>query len=38
MMVPSTAGSVGMVFALGSLLPWVVFAALAGFRLLRLVR
>ncbi len=38
MMVPSTAGSLGMVFALGSLVPWVVFAALAGFRLLRLVR
>lgn len=38
MMVPSTAGTIGMVFALGSLVPWVVFAALTGRRLLRLVR
>ncbi len=38
MMVPSTAGTIGMVFALGSLVPWVVFAALAGGRLLRLAR
>lgn len=38
MMVPSTAGTIGMVFALGSLVPWVVFAGLAGRRLLRLVR
>ncbi len=38
MMIPSTAGTIGMVFALGSLVPWVVFAALAGRRLLRLVR
>lgn len=38
MMVPSTAGTIGMVFALGSLVPWVVFAAMAGRRLLRLVR
>ena len=38
MMIPSTAGTIGMVFALGSLVPWVVFAALAGRHLLRLVR
>jgi hypothetical protein len=37
-MIPSTAGTIGMVFALGSLVPWVVFAALAGRHLLRLVR
>lgn len=36
MMIPSTAGTVGMVFALASLVPWVVFAFLAGRRLLRL--
>jgi hypothetical protein len=36
MMIPSTAGTIGMFFALGSLVPWVVFAALAGRRLLRL--
>jgi len=38
MMVPSTAGTIGMVSALGSLVPWVVFAALVGRHLLRLVR
>jgi hypothetical protein len=38
MMIPSTAGTIGMFFALGSLVPWVVFAALAGHRLLRLGR
>jgi hypothetical protein len=37
MMIPSTAGTVGMFFALGSLVPWVVFAALVGRRLTRLV-
>jgi hypothetical protein len=36
MMIPSTAGSIGMVFALGSLVPWVVFAARVGRELLRL--
>lgn len=36
MIVPSTAGTLGMIFALGSLLPWVVFAFLTGRRLLRL--
>jgi hypothetical protein len=35
MMIPSTAGTIGMVFALASLVPWVVFAFLAGRRLLR---
>lgn len=36
MVVPSTAGAVGMVFALGSLVPWVVFAVLTGRELLNL--
>jgi hypothetical protein len=36
MVVPSTAGTVGMVFALGSLIPWVVFAVLTGRQLLHL--
>lgn len=36
MMIPSTVGTIGMVFALASLVPWVVFAFLAGRRLLRL--
>jgi hypothetical protein len=34
MVVPSTAGTVGMVFALGSLIPWVVFSVLTGRQLL----
>jgi hypothetical protein len=38
MMIPSSAGTIGMFFALGSLVPWVVFAALVGRRLLRLGR
>lgn len=38
MMIPSTAGTVGMFFAMGSLVPWVVFAALVGRRLLRIIR
>lgn len=36
MVIPSTAGTIGMVFAMASLVPWVVFAALAGRQLLRL--
>jgi Domain of unknown function (DUF4386) len=36
MIVPSTAGALGMVFALASLGPWVVFALLTGRRLLNL--
>ncbi len=36
MVVPSSAGTVGMVFALGSLIPWVVFAVLTGRQLLHL--
>ena len=36
MMIPSTAGPIGVVFALASLLPGVVFAFLVGRRLLRL--
>ncbi|QCU78605.1 hypothetical protein E7744_10905 [Citricoccus sp. SGAir0253] len=35
---PSNAGVVGLVFALASLLPWSVFAVLAGRRLLVLAR
>lgn len=38
MVVPSTAGGPGRVFALASLVPWVVFAVLTGLRLLRLRR
>lgn len=36
MVVPSSAGTVGMVFALGSLIPWVVFSVLTGRQLLHL--
>jgi hypothetical protein len=36
MAVPSNFGTVGLVFALASLVPWAVFAVLAGTRLLRL--
>ncbi len=36
MAVPSNLGTVGLVFAMASLLPWSVFAALVGVRLLRL--
>ncbi len=36
MTIPSTAGTIGMIFALASLVPWVVFAALVGRQLLRL--
>jgi hypothetical protein len=35
MMIPSTVALIGRIFALSSLLPWVVFAALVGWRLLR---
>lgn len=38
MAVPSNLGTLGMVFALASLLPWSVFAVLVGVRLLRLAR
>jgi hypothetical protein len=38
MVVPSTAGAPGRVFALASLVPWVIFATLTGLRLLRLGR
>jgi len=38
MAVPSNLGVVGLVFALASLLPWSVFAVLAGRRLLALAR
>jgi hypothetical protein len=36
MAVPSNFGTVGLVFALASLLPWAVFAVLAGTRMLRI--
>lgn len=36
MVIPPTAGTIGMIFAMTSLVPWVVFAALAGRQLLRL--
>ena len=36
MVVPSNFGTVGLVFALASLLPWSVFAVLVWRRLLRL--
>lgn len=36
MMVPSSAGAVGMVFALASLAPWAVFSVLVARRLLRM--
>jgi hypothetical protein len=36
MAVPSNFGTVGLVFALGSLIPWAVFAVLVAVRLLRL--
>jgi hypothetical protein len=38
MAVPSNLGTIGLGFALASLLPWSVFAVLAGTRLLRLAR
>lgn len=36
MVIPSTAGTVGLVFSLASLIPWAVFSILAGIRLLKL--
>jgi hypothetical protein len=36
MVVPSTAGTVGLVFALASLVPWAVFSVLVARRLLQL--
>ncbi|MGB3635443.1 MAG: hypothetical protein WA982_15480 [Rubrobacteraceae bacterium] len=38
MSIPSTAGTIGLVFALASLLPWAVFSVLVARRLLRLAR
>jgi hypothetical protein len=38
MLVPSTFGALGMVFALASLLPWSVLCVMAGWRLLQLAR
>jgi len=34
MMIPSTAGTLGMVFALASLVPWVIFSALVAVKFL----
>jgi hypothetical protein len=36
MSIPSSAGAIGMVFALASLIPWAVFSVLAALRLLQL--
>lgn len=36
MSIPSSAGAIGMVFALASLVPWAVFSVLAAVRLLKL--
>lgn len=38
MLVPSTLGTVGLIFALGSLAPFIVWFMLIGLRLLRLAR
>lgn len=35
MLIPSTAGAIGLYFSLASLVPWVVFAAMAAVRFLR---
>ncbi len=36
MLVPSSAGTAGMIFAMGSLVPWAVFSVLVALRLLKL--
>lgn len=36
MLVPSTAGTLGLIFAFASLVPWAAFAILAGLHLLRM--
>jgi hypothetical protein len=36
MSIPSTAGTIGMIFALASLVPWAAFSILAVLRLLTL--
>jgi len=36
MLIPSTAGTIGLIFSLASLVPWVVFSILIGRRLLQL--
>lgn len=36
MVIPSTAGTIGLIFSLLSLIPWVVFSALTGRKLLQL--
>lgn len=36
MMIPSTAGTIGLVFSLASLIPWAVFAILVSIKFLQL--
>lgn len=38
MLVPTSFGTIGMIFALGSLAPFVVWFVLIGLRLLKLAR
>jgi len=38
MAIPSTAGTLGLVFSLASLIPWAVFSVMAGLRFLRLAK
>jgi hypothetical protein len=38
MVIPSTAGTVGLIFAIASLLPWAVFSVLVARRLFKLAR
>lgn len=38
MSIPSTAGTIGLIFSLVSLIPWAVFSVMAGVRFLRLAK
>lgn len=38
MMIPSTAGTLGLIFSLISLIPWIVFSILIGRRLIQMAR
>lgn len=38
MVIPSTAGSIGLIFSLASLVPWVIFATLVAIKFLKLGR
>jgi hypothetical protein len=38
MAIPSTAGTLGLIFSLASLIPWAVFSVMAGLRFLRLAK